>query len=218
MASDRAAGSQAAPTPEAWNWGFDFKVVGTFYLISGRKYFGRSQDSTADQKEIPIKFLQFVYMATCPSPSREVAAAFQGSMTDSVVHTAGVALAVFAGSSPSSPHGEDFRFAEFLGPRQHSGNAGIDVEEIVREWLFSIEIEADAPVQVPLVCAEAVAASASSIAATRLAKAQARTTRKGLLIFHMRKSKRKSRASVNRKNGELSMEKHSRSYDQRSNF
>jgi hypothetical protein len=67
--------SQVAPTPEATNWGFDFMVVGTFCLISGGKYFGRSQDSTADKKEMPIKFWQFVYMATCPSPSRDVAAA-----------------------------------------------------------------------------------------------------------------------------------------------
>jgi hypothetical protein len=75
MASDRAAGSQVAPTPEATNWDFDFMVVGNFYLISGGKYFVPPQDSTDAQQEIPMKFLQFVYMATCPSPSREVAAA-----------------------------------------------------------------------------------------------------------------------------------------------
>ena len=49
MASDRAAGSQMAPTPEATNWGFDFMVVGNFYLISGGKYFVPPQDSTHAQ-------------------------------------------------------------------------------------------------------------------------------------------------------------------------
>jgi hypothetical protein len=50
-------------------------VVGSFYLISGGKYFVPPQDSADAQQEIQMKFLQFVYMATCPSPSREVAAA-----------------------------------------------------------------------------------------------------------------------------------------------
>jgi hypothetical protein len=62
MASDRAAGSQVAPTPEATNWGFDFMVVGTFCLFSGGKYFVPPQDSTDAQQEIPMKFLQFVYI------------------------------------------------------------------------------------------------------------------------------------------------------------
>ena len=37
MASDRAAGSQVAPTPEATKGGFDYMVEGTFCFISGRK-------------------------------------------------------------------------------------------------------------------------------------------------------------------------------------
>jgi hypothetical protein len=40
---------------------------------------------------------------------------------------------------------QDLGGGEVVGPRQNGGNAGIDVEEVVRERLFSIEIEADAP-------------------------------------------------------------------------